>query len=77
MWPPTIWPLPPHSKWTIANIREEKGDAATKMLEWFSKVEKSKERILDKYSLLLKMLTNNLSKRIISLDLVKNLYTLL
>jgi len=61
LWPPTIWPLPPHSKWTIANIREEKGDAATKMLEWFSKVEKSKERILDKYSLLLKMLAINLS----------------
>jgi hypothetical protein len=46
------------------------------MLKWFNKVKRNKERILDKYSLLLKMLTNDLSKRIISLDLVKNLYTL-
>jgi hypothetical protein len=42
-----IWPLSPPGKWTIANIREEKEDAAAKMLKWFGKVERSK-RILDK-----------------------------
>jgi hypothetical protein len=46
------------------------------MLKWFNKVKRNKERILDKYSLLLKILINNLSKQIISLDLVKNLYIL-
>lgn len=68
-----IWPLLPPSKWTIANIRTGKGDAAIKMLEWFENIERSKKRIPDKYSLLLKMLTIDPSKRIISLDLVKNL----
>ena len=72
----SIWPLLPPGKWTIANIRCEKGDAATKMLEWFDEVETSKERILDKYSLLLKMLAINPSHRITSSELVKNLRVL-
>ena len=69
----SIWPLPPPGKWTIANIRAEKGDAATKMLEWFEKIKRSKKRIPDKHSLLLKMLTIDPSKRITPSDLVKNL----
>ena len=68
-----IWPLPPPGNWTIANIRHEKGDAATKMLEWFDEIEGSKERIPEKYSLLLKMLAINPSHRITSSELVKNL----
>jgi hypothetical protein len=43
------------------------------MLKWFNKVERNKKRILDKYSLLLKMLTRDPTKRVISLNLVKNL----
>jgi serine/threonine protein kinase len=68
-----IWPLPPPGKWTIANIRMEKGDAAIKMLEWFGEVERSKETIPDKYFLLLKMLAINPNHRITSSELVKNL----
>ena len=58
----------------IANIRTKKGDTTTKILEWFEKIERSKKRVLDKYSLLLEILTIDLSKQIISSDLVKNLY---
>jgi len=68
-----MWPLPPHGKWTIANIRKEKGDAAAKMLEWFDEAERSKERIPDKYPLLLQMLAINPSHRVTSSELVKNL----
>jgi hypothetical protein len=46
------------------------------MLEWFGKVERDKKRIPDKHSLLLKMLTRDPSKRITSLDLVKDLTAL-
>jgi hypothetical protein len=59
----------------MADIRHEAG-AATKILEWFDKVKRSKERILDKHFLLLKILAINLSKRITSSVLVKNLRTL-
>lgn len=67
-----IWPLPPAGDWRIADIRHKAG-AATKMLEWFDEVERSKERILDKHSLLLKMLAINPSHRITASELVKNL----
>ena len=67
-----VWPLP-RGRWTIANIRNGKGDAATKMLEWFNEIEGSKQRIPKKYSLLLEMLEINLSHRITSSELVKNL----
>jgi hypothetical protein len=43
------------------------------MLEWFDEVERSKERIPDKHSLLLKMLAINPSHRITASELVKNL----
>jgi len=68
-----IWPLPPSGNWIIANIRNKKGNAVTKMLEWFVEVERSKERIPDKYSLLLKMLDTNPSHRPTASELVKNL----
>jgi serine/threonine protein kinase len=67
-----VWPLP-RGRWIIANIRDKKGDAATKMLEWFDEIEESKQRIPEKYSLLLKMLAINPSHRITSSELVKNL----
>jgi len=70
-----IWPLPPAGKWKIKDIRRKPGPAA-KMLEWFDKVERSKERIPDKHSLLLKMLAIDPSKRITSSDLVKSLRAL-
>jgi serine/threonine protein kinase len=70
-----IWQLQPAGNWRIADIRHKPGPA-TKMLEWFDKVERSKERIPDKHSLLLKMLANDPSKRITSSDLVKNLRAL-
>ncbi|KAF4630413.1 hypothetical protein G7Y89_g7717 [Cudoniella acicularis] len=71
-----MWPLPSRGRWIVANIRKEKGDTAAKMLEWLDEVERSKERIPDKYSLLLKMLAIDPSKRITSSDLVKNLRAL-
>jgi hypothetical protein len=67
-----IWQLQPAGDWRIADIRHKPGPAA-KMLEWFDKVERSKERIPDKHSLLLKMLAINPSHRITSSELVKNL----
>jgi len=72
----SIWPLPPPGGWKIKDIRAEKGNAATEMLKWLGKVERSKERIPDKHSLLLKMLTIDPSKRITSLDLIKDLRAL-
>ena len=70
-----MWPLPSRG-WIIENIRKEKGNAAAKMLEWLDEVERSKERIPDKYSLLLKMLAIDPSKRITASDLVRNLRAL-
>ena len=68
-----IWPLPPQGTWTIAHIRIEKGDAATKMLEWFDKIQRSMEKIPNRYLLLPKMLAINPSHRITSSELVKDL----
>lgn len=70
-----IWELQPAGDWRIADIRHKPGPAA-KMLEWFGKVERNKERIPDKHSLLLKMLAIDPSKRITSPDLVKDLCAL-
>jgi hypothetical protein len=53
-----VWPLP-RGRWIIANIRNGKGNAAIKMLEWFNEIEGSKQRIPEKYSLLLEMLAIN------------------
>jgi hypothetical protein len=47
------------------------------MLKWFNKVKRNKEKILDKHFLFLKMLIRDLTKRVTSLNLVKNLYALL
>ena len=67
-----IWELQPASDWRIADIRHKPGPAA-KMVEWFGKIKRDKERIPDKHSLLLKMLALDPSKQITSQDLVKNL----
>ncbi|PVH68896.1 hypothetical protein DL98DRAFT_191795 [Cadophora sp. DSE1049] len=69
-----MWPLPPPGKWTIANNRIGKRDAATQMLEWFVEVERSKERIPDKYFLLRKMLAINPSHRITSSNSLQWVY---
>lgn len=58
-----IVPLPEQGGWRIAHIRS-KASAATKMLQWFEKIEQAKARIPEKYSLLHKMLKTDPGRRI-------------